>query len=118
MQTVPLGATGSVTLDINGNGVIQLGPRFGQTWLPSAVSISSAGPIPTNGLVFSCTIAIGSNPSGATFVDATYQVLGAGSSLINGQSVCPGQYIYVTFANCNAGVIATATVNGTMTIAG
>lgn len=118
MQTVPLIATGSVTLNGSGNGTIQLGPRFGQCWLPSAVSISSAGSMPTNGLVFTCTISVGANISGAVFVDATYQVLGAASSLISGQQIYVGQYIFVTFANCNASVLATATVNGTMTIVG
>jgi hypothetical protein len=61
---------------------------------------------------------VGSNQSGAILVDATYQVTGAASSLISGQVLNPGQYVFAVFVNCIANAIITMTVNGTFTYSG
>jgi hypothetical protein len=120
-QTVPLAETASGILDGSGNGAVFLGPGFGQIWNPSSVSVIAAGGIPTTGTPANpatCTIMVGSNQSGAVFVDATYQVTGAASSLISGQVINVGQYIFVVFANCIPGSAVAVTVNGTFSFAG
>ena len=122
MSTITVGFTETaiVTLDVNGNGVASIGPRFNQVWSPTTCSIQSTGTIPANGAgnPATCTISVGFMPSGSTFVDSTYQVTGAASGIIDGQTVYYGQQIFATWANGNPGATATLTVNGTMTIPG
>jgi hypothetical protein len=116
--SVPFTKTVSLTLDGSGNGIAQVGPFFNETWHPSTCNISMTGAIPSSGTPATCTLSIGFQQAGAMFVDSTYQVNGAASSVIDGQVVYYGQYIFATWANGNAGATATLTVSGTKTIPG
>ena len=76
------------------------------------------GAIPSSGTPATCTLSIGFQAAGATFVDSTYQVNGAASSAIDGQIVQYGQYIFATWANGKCRATATLTISGTKTIPG
>jgi hypothetical protein len=110
MRTLSLTKFVNITLDENGNGTAQLGPTFpGEKWLPASTSISCTGnqPTPTAPAIATCSVY-----AGATFVDATYQVLGASSSMIAGQVIYAGMQVSAQWENCTAGEIATFTVYG------
>lgn len=116
MRTQPLTRTASVTLNGSGAGTAQLGPSLpGEKWYPASVSISCTGtqPAPAAPAIATCSIYAGSAPASPAFVDATYQVLGASSSMISGQVIYPGMLIFAVWANCDAGQVATLTVYGT-----
>lgn len=117
-MSVPLLRTIAISLDGSGNGAAQVGPFMNQVWYPTTCNISMSGVIPASGTPATCTISIGMAQAGSQFVDATYQVNGAASSVIDGQLVHFGQYIFATWANGNPNASATLTVSGTMTIPG
>jgi hypothetical protein len=114
MQTLLLSVTANVTLS-GGAGTISVGPKYTtEVWRPTSVSISCTGnqPTPTAPLIATCSIYSGITANNGTFVDATYQVLGASSSMISGATLYGGQFVFAVWANCNSGVIATMTVTG------
>lgn len=119
MRTQPITRSASVVLNSNGSGTASLGPTItNEQWQPASVSISCTGnqPTPTAPNIATCSIYAGTFEGSPTFVDSTYQVLGASSSMIAGQVIYLGQLIFATWANCTAGTIATITVNGTRTV--
>jgi hypothetical protein len=116
VRTLSLTRSASVTLGAGGSGTAQLGPSLaGEEWYPESVSISCTGnqPTPVAPAIATCSIYAGNAANNSTFVDATYQVLGASSSMISGQVIYPGNQVLAVWANCNAGQVATLTVNGT-----
>jgi len=116
MRTLNLTRTVSVTIGAGGTGTAQLGPSLaGEEWHPVSVSISCTGnqPTPTAPAIATCSIYAGNAVSNSTFTDATYQVLGASSSMISGQVIYPGTQIFAVWVNCNPGQVATLTVYGT-----
>jgi hypothetical protein len=116
--TVPLLKTVAIQLNSSGNGVAQTGPFMNEVWNPTTCNISMGGAIPISGTPSTCTLSVGFMQAGSQFVDATYQVTGAASSVISGQVIYFGQYIFATWANGNASVSAVLTVSGTMTVPG
>jgi hypothetical protein len=115
MRSLSLNRSASVVLDVNGNGTAALGPSFpGESWLPVSTSISCTGnqPTPTAPAIATCFVYAGNAVNNSTFVDATYQVLGASSGMIDGQVIYPGTQVYAVWSNCNPGQVATLTVNG------
>jgi hypothetical protein len=115
MRTLQLSRTVSVTLS-GGTGTVSVGPSFpGEVWYPTSVSISCTGnqPTPTAPAISTCSIYSGNAVNNNTFVDATYQVLGASSSMISGQVLYPGTSVFAQWENCNSGVVATMTITGT-----
>lgn len=119
MRTQQLTRTASVTLNSSGYGVAQVGPSLpGEAWYPVSTSISCTGnqPTPTAPAIATCSVYAGNAVSNTSFTDATYQVLGASSSMISGQVIYPGLWIFAVWANCNAGQTATLTVYGTRTV--
>lgn len=100
----------------SGNGTLQVGPGSpGQIWYPTSVSFFQSGNFPTvsgsNTPIVSIYTGGASNPS--NLVDATYQVLGASSSMITGQVIYPGQYIFAVWLFGNASATITLNVYGT-----
>ena len=116
MRTVPLTEWASTTLDADGNGTIQLGPnRHANVWHPSAVSISTTADSLSTNVVpgATCSIYAGPLANFNTFVDSTYNVNGAPSSVIDGQVVYCGQYVFAIWDGATPNVTATLIVYGT-----
>jgi hypothetical protein len=110
MRTLGLTAIGTVTLNSSGNGTAQVGPSHtNEVWNPTSVSISSAG-TPAAGSGTTCFLYAGVVVSQWGFVDSTYNTAGAASSLISGQTLYPGQYVFAVFTNAGAGATATMVV--------
>lgn len=115
-RTLTLTASAIGSTNGSGNGSIQLGPGApGTIWYPTSVSIYMTGSYPTvsGSNTPLCTIYTGgaSNPSNQ--VDVTFQVLGASSSVISGQVIYPGQYIYAVWQYGNANAKITFNIYGT-----
>lgn len=118
MRTLVLSVSGRTTLDISGNGTVQLGPAVpGHVWYPNAVSIFQTGNFPSavNGTPV-VNIYAGNGTSSGDLVDTAYQVLGAASSVIDGQVLYPGQNVFAVFSFCNPGATVTLNVNGTRSV--
>jgi hypothetical protein len=116
MRTLALTATASVTLDGSGDGTVQVGPKYtNEVWYPTSVSVSSTG-TPAAGTGTSCYVYAGPGASQPYFVDATYASAGAASSLISGQKIYPGNWIWAVFTNAGIGATATVVVSGTRTV--
>lgn len=116
MTTLYLSVSASVALGAGGSGTVSVGPSHAnEVWLPTSVSISCTGniPTPTAPTVATCSIYQGAVVGSSGYIDGTYQVLGAASSVISGQSVYPGSRVFAVWSNCNAGQTATVTVTGT-----
>jgi len=115
VRTLSLTASANVVLDGSGNGIIQLGPAYaGETWYPASTSISCTGSQPAG--VATCFIYTGAYIAPGTFTDSTYNILGAASSLIAGQQLHPGQYVWAVFTGGTPGQTASLAVAGTRTV--
>ena len=75
--------------------------------MPSSMSIEQAGGFPSGGN-FLCQVYMN-----GTLIDATYQVTGAASNAVTGQTLYTGQSLQAVFSNCNPGVTASFNVYGT-----
>lgn len=112
-RTRNLTATATVTLDGSGNGTVQAGPAVpGEVWFPASVSISCTGAIPATGSPL-VSIYAGNGISPGSFVDSTFNVTGAASSLISGQQLHPGQQVFAVWAAGPPGQVATVVIKGT-----
>jgi hypothetical protein len=112
-RTQTLAAHASVVLDSSGNGTAEIGPASpGEVWFPTSTSITCTGSIPATG---SPTLFIyaGNGISPASFIDSTYNVTSAASSLISGKTLYPGQQVYAVWSDGPPGGTATLAVNGT-----
>ena len=90
MRTLSLSRPLTLKLTSGGNGTLQLGPDVpGETWYPGSVAITSTG-VTTVATLATCTIYAGNAPTPANFVDATYNIFAAASSIIAGQVIHPG----------------------------
>ena len=103
----------------SGNGTLSAGPSApGNIWYPQSVAIYMSGSFPpvsgSNTPVCSIYTGGASNPS--NLVDATYQVLGASSSMIAGQVIYPGQYIFAVWLYGNDNATITMNIYGTRTV--
>jgi len=115
-RTAALSKSASVVLDANGNGTAELGPAApGETWLPASCSITCGGSIPTTGTP-TLYLYAGNGISSGTFIDSTYNVTGASSSMIAGKSLYPGQQVFAVWTDGPAGQTATLAVNGSRTV--
>jgi len=98
-----LSLSSSVTGTIaNSTLTVSIGPKFqGEIWFPESISISCTGtqPTPTAPNIAICSLYVGFSANNSTFLDATYQVLGASSSMISGQTLYPGQLVLAVFTN-------------------
>jgi hypothetical protein len=111
--TLPFTKTATVTLNGSGNGTASVGPSSaGESWSPASVAISCTGSIPTSGTptVF---LYAGTNATALTVVDSTYNVTGASSSMISGQTLWPGQQVFAVWSDGPANGVATIVVTGT-----
>jgi hypothetical protein len=112
-RTLTFTRTASVTLDSNGNGTVSLGPSVpGEVWLPDSCSISATGSIPVTGTPVLFLYA-GEGVSAGSFVDSTYNVTGASSSMISGKTLYPGQQVFAVWSGGPPGQVATLVVKGT-----
>lgn len=112
-QTLSLAANASVVLDGDGNGTAEVGPAVpGEIWSPGSVSISCGGAIPVSGTP-EVNIYAGNGISRGSFIDATYNVTGASSSMIAGKTLYPGQEVWAVWTDGPPGQTATIAVNGT-----
>jgi hypothetical protein len=106
----------SGTTDSNGNATLHAGPSApGNVWYPQSVSIYMAGsfPVVSGSDTPIVSIYCGSGTNSFNLVDQTYQVLGASESLISGQVIYPGQYIYAVWQYGNPDATVTLNVYGT-----
>ncbi len=112
-RTVSLAASASVVLDSNGNGTAEVGPSLpGEVWSPGSTSITCGGQIPTTGTP-TLFIYAGNGISNSTFIDSTYNVTGASSSMISGKQLYPGQLVFAVWSGGPPDELATLAVNGT-----
>ena len=116
-RTLPLSSsiTGTVA---NSTLTVSIGPRFqGEVWFPESISISVTGtqPTPAAPNIAICSLYVGFSANNSTFLDATYQVLGASSSMISGQTLYPGTVILAVWTNMTGsnGQTGTMVVQGT-----
>lgn len=115
-RTLSLSSTATGTV-ANSTVTVSIGPRFqGEIWFPESVSISCTGtqPTPAAPNIATCNLYVGFAANNSTFLDGTYQVLGASSSMISGQSLYPGQLVLAVWANMTGsnGQAVTLTING------
>ena len=116
MRTVSLNESGFVTLDVNGNGTVRIGPdEPAARWSPTVASVS----VNTNVLEASALIYAGYDTSQQYFVDGT-QTASSGDSTANiagriiGRTQLP--YVFAVFTGGDPGSQATLTVSGTKDI--
>lgn len=111
-RTVSLSRSASVVLDSSGNGTAETGPVLpGEIWFPVSVSISCTGTQPTT--LATVYLYAGNGISPQYQVDNTYDVLGASSSMISGQTLYAGQLVSGVWSGGPPGGSATLTVYGT-----
>jgi hypothetical protein len=115
MRTVPLTEYASVTLNASGNGTIALGPtRHANVWHPASTAISTTGSLTTNFIAgATCSVYCGALVNPVSFVDSTYDVTGAASSVIDGQVVYVGQRVFAVWQGATPLCVATLIVYGT-----
>jgi hypothetical protein len=116
MRTLYLNVSVTGTLNSSGNGTVSTGPKFtNEIWFPTSVSITQSGniPTPTAPTVATTYIYAGNAVGANSLVDGTYQVLGASSSMINGQAIYPGAEIFAVWSNCNSAATVTMNITGT-----
>jgi hypothetical protein len=114
-RTLNLSTSVTGTLNGSGNGTLQIGPSSpGNVWYPTSVSIYMTGSFPTvsgsNTPIVSVYCGAAATPN--NLIDATYQVLGASSSMITGQVLYPGQYIFAVWQFGNSDAAVTLNVYG------
>ena len=115
-RTLSLSQSVIGTTNGSGNGTISLGPSSpGSVWFPLSTTIFMAGsfPVVSGSNTPIVSIYTGGLVSPDNLVDATYQVLGASSSMISGQTLYPGQYIFAVWAFGNPNAQITLNVYGT-----
>jgi hypothetical protein len=111
-RTLNFTASAQVTLDASGNGTAETGPSVpGEIWFPVSVSITCGGAIPDTGTP-TLFIYAGNGISPATFIDSTYNVTGASSSMIAGKTLYPGQQVFAVWNGGPPGQLATLAVKG------
>lgn len=110
--TVPLSASGQVTLSGAGGGQVQLGPALpGTSWTPASVAVLVT---PVSSSTVSEFFLYGPN---GQFLGGTYT--GDNNSCgISGIILYPGQVLTGVWQSGNPGAIAAMTVTGTMDIPG
>lgn len=116
MRSLYLNITVSGATNAAGNGTVSTGPQHvNEIWYPTVIAISATGnqPTPTAPTIATASVYQGSVVASNTFVDGTYQVLGASTSLISGQAVYPGSQIWGVWANCNSAQTITMNITGT-----
>jgi hypothetical protein len=116
MRTLVLNVSVQGTVNASGGATVSTGPQHvNEIWFPTSVSISCSGTIPTPSAptIATCQIYAGFVVAQNTFVDGTYQVLGASSSIINGTSVYPGSSVFAVWTACNTGQTVTMNITGT-----
>lgn len=112
-RTVALQASDTITLDGNGNGTAAVGPSApGEVWSPDSTGITCTGVIPATGTP-TLFIYAGNGISPGTFIDSTYNVTSAASSLISGKQLFPGQQVFAVWSDGPPGQTATLAVKGT-----
>lgn len=115
-RTLSLTASATVTLDGGGNGTAEVGPSVpGEVWDPQSAGITCTGAIPVTGTP-TLFIYAGSGISPATFIDSTYNVTSASSSMITGKRLYPGQRVFAVWSGGPPGQAATLAVKGTRTV--
>jgi len=119
-RTVPLTASISGVI-ANSTVTVSIGPRFqGEVWFPESISISCTGnqPTPAAPNIATCNLYVGTGANSGSFLDGTYQVLGASSSMISGQTIYPGRLVLAVWTNMTGsnGQTATMTVQGSRRI--
>lgn len=93
-RTLPINAQIVIPLDGSGNGQGSVGPvNPREVWYPTAVSVSCSLASPS-GSTPRCFIYAGAGPYQQYFVDGTYALQAAASSLISGQVLYPGNQIW------------------------
>jgi hypothetical protein len=112
-RTVSLARSASVVLDSNGDGTAEVGPTVpGEVWSPGSTSITCGGSIPTTGTP-TLFIYAGNGISASTFIDSTYNITNASSSMIAGKSLYAGQLVFAVWSGGPPNETATLAVNGT-----
>jgi hypothetical protein len=116
MRTLTLSPSANVTLDSNGDGTAQLGPRSaGEIWYPELVSVTVSEPSITSQA--QCQIYCGPDTSAAFLVDGTLSgSTGDATGKIAGQVVRPGSWIWAVWSNGDPGATAIMTIQGTRTV--
>lgn len=112
MATVPLRETGFVTLDINGNGTVQIGPLSArEVWHPSNAAVSVTPTPPVNEAI--CKIYAGDQPIQMHFVDGTFSgSSGDSTDSIGSREIKVGWKVWAVWTGGDVGAIATLVVTG------
>lgn len=109
--TVTLYEYGSVTLDVNGNGTVKIGPISArETWHPANAHVS-ANPNATNEA--QCSIFVGYDTSPQYYIDGTFSgSAGDTTDAISSATVQCGSYVFAVWTGGDPGVIATLSLTG------
>jgi hypothetical protein len=103
----------NVVLDVNGNGIAQLGPtRVREHWQVAGVGVK----VGTAVKQAQCSVFIGPSLSSATFLSSTSLGSSGATCGVAGQDIQSGQLIFAQWTGGDAGATATMTVFGTYSI--
>lgn len=112
MTTLVLDASGSVTLDATGHGVVLLAPEAFRTWVVSAINVRTDQAV-TQVPVPQCTVYLGSVGDGQIIAQTW---MGNRSTASGNTLVQPSQPLIVEWTNGVVGSRATASLYGTMSM--
>jgi hypothetical protein len=109
-RTISLNAVASCTLNSEGNGTAQIGPKgTNEVWTVAVASVSAS----SNASEATCRIYAGNYLGQPTFVDGTtWGSTGDSTSNFSAQ-VYPGQYVYAQWTGGDSGATATLVCTGT-----
>lgn len=111
-----------VTLDVNGNGSVTLGPqRVREHWQPTSASVSTfpnpATPAPNTGTnEAQCSVYMGTTANNTTFLGQTATGSTGDTCGFAGQDMQTGMVITAIWKGGDPGSVATVVVNGTYSI--
>ena len=113
-QQLPLNVTGTVTLDVNGDGTAQVGPRSArEQWTPAVASVK----VSTNNNEATCRIYAGAAVNDGTFIDGTFTgSSGDSTDSVAASMLYTGQYVFAVWSGGDAGGLATVNVTGIRTV--
>lgn len=105
-----LDVSASVTLDVNGNGTVSVGPSIvREHWQPTNIAVSAT----SAAIEAQCNVYLGTTPSASQLVLTTTTGSSGDSSGASGIDMQPGQLLIAQWKGGDVGAIATLHVNGT-----
>jgi hypothetical protein len=118
--TVDLQASAVVTLNAQGGGTAQIGPRNQrESWAPAVVSVKTNQAAAAIVNEAQCKVYAGPDTSDSNYVDGTLSgSTGDSTSNVAGQTVNAGEYVWAVWTGGDPGAQGRVNVTGTKFLAG